>query len=346
MENDIITPARDRATETTTLSLFAALALILRCPHCEGVLALADRALTCPVGHAFDLAREGYVNLLQSRRGGDSKEMLRARRRFLDAGHYQPLSDLINRLVAEHHSDAPYIVLDAGCGEGYYLGRLSQHLACPPARSPSSVRNPRPRRAPACGCSATPHDPHAGAPVGEPLTLGQMDVSPIHTLGLDAAKDAARMAAGRYRETAFLVADLAERMPLADEQINALLNIFAPRHVKEFSRILRPDGLLLSVIPEPEHLAEVCRLLPLLGIEDRKEEQVRAAMGQEFVLTGTERLSYPMYLLGEAVGDLVGMTPSARHLDAAARADLAALGSAPVTVTASFLVLSFRRRYT
>ncbi|HVC82953.1 MAG TPA: methyltransferase domain-containing protein [Chloroflexota bacterium] len=295
MENETVThEATARAPNPSPL---ATLAPILRCPSCEGPLALEDRTLICPARHSFDLAREGYVNLSQSRQTGDSVEMLRARRRFLDAGHYQPLSDLINRLAAEHRPDTPCTVLDAGCGEGYYLGRLHQHRLC-------------------------------------------------RTLGLDAAKDAARMAAGRYRATAFLVADLTKCLPLAAGAIDVLLNIFAPRHAEEFARVLQPDGLLLTVIPQPDHLAELRRRLPLLGIENRKEDQVRATLGKLFVPIGVECLSYPLSLTKDAAGDLVGMTPTARHLDAATRADLAAPGAGPLTVTASFLVLSFRRRYT
>ena len=311
----------------TTVSPLVALTAILRCPYCSGPLALADRTLVCPVGHRFDLAREGYVNLSRSRQTGDSVEMLRARRRFLDAGHYQPLSDLINRLVAEHRPNVPRMVLDAGCGEGYYLGRLSQHLTRQPASLPSSTGNPRPWS-------------------GDRPKLGQMAASPIRALGLDAAKEAVRMAAGRYRDAAFMVVDLTKRLPLTAGTIDVLLNIFAPRHAEEFARVLRPDGLLLTVIPQPDHLAEVRRRLPMLGIEDRKEDQVRATLGKSFVPVGVERLSYPLSLTREAVGDLVEMTPSARHLDATARADLAALGSDPLTVTVSFLVLSFRPRYT
>lgn len=89
-----------------------------------------DRVFKCPLGHSYDAAREGYVNLHSGRRLGDTAEMLAARRRFLGRGHYEPLSDTINRLVAQggiladSTSDLPPTVLDAGCGEGYYLGAL------------------------------------------------------------------------------------------------------------------------------------------------------------------------------------------------------------------------------
>ncbi|MGH2344193.1 MAG: putative RNA methyltransferase [Chloroflexota bacterium] len=312
-------------------SPFAGLPPILRCPDCAGALEAVGRTLICPVGHSFDLAREGYVNLARSRRTGDSKEMLRARRRFLEAGHYQPLSDLMNHLVGEHCPAAPFTVLDAGCGEGYYLGRLAEHLAIA-------------RRPPADAGSSRSESHGSWAP--DPLTQSSKISLDFHALGLDAAKDAARMAAARYRDGAFVVADLAERLPLGDEAIGVLLNVFAPRNASEFHRVLRPDGLLLSVIPTPDHLRELGSMIPMLGIEERKEEQVRAALRDEFLPLGTERLSYIMNLSAQSLADLVEMTPSARHLDSAARARLGRLGAMPSAVTASFLVLSFRRRYT
>lgn len=260
-----------------------------------------DRSLACPAGHCFDLARAGYANLARSRRTGDSAEMLHARRRFLDAGHYQPLSDLVNRLVGEHYQERPLTVVDAGCGEGYYLGRLLRSF-------------------------------------GERIC--------VHALGLDLARDAARLAAARYQDACFLVADLADHIPVLDGLTDVLLTIFAPRHGREFARVLAPGGLLLSAIPAPEHLGELRHILPLIGIEERKAEHLRAALGDSFVPAGSERLSYPLSLAGEAVGDLVAMTPTARHLDDAARARLAWLAGSSLTVTASFLVLSFHRRYT
>jgi 23S rRNA (guanine745-N1)-methyltransferase len=53
--------------------------------------------------------------------------MLQARYAFLNAGHYQPVSDAINQLITRH-CGTPEQVLDLGCGEGYYLSRLKQSL--------------------------------------------------------------------------------------------------------------------------------------------------------------------------------------------------------------------------
>ncbi|WP_250459982.1 putative RNA methyltransferase [Microbulbifer litoralis] len=100
--------------------------MIWQCPLCQLPLQLSDSHWHCANRHSFDCAREGYVNLLpvnrkRSREPGDTAEMLRARRRFLEAGHYRPLVDAIAALM-------PYAagrqLLDIGCGEGYYARRL------------------------------------------------------------------------------------------------------------------------------------------------------------------------------------------------------------------------------
>src|SRR5579859_299613 len=69
--------------------------VILTCPICRAPLSESGRTLRCPRGHAYDVTREGYVNLLARQRPGDTREMLTARRRFLERGHYGALSDAL-----------------------------------------------------------------------------------------------------------------------------------------------------------------------------------------------------------------------------------------------------------
>lgn len=76
------------------------------CPLCHAPLTRAEKTFICPLGHQFDRAKEGYVNLLpvqhkRSRDPGDSAEMMQARRAFLDAGHYQPLRDAVVDLLRQ-----------------------------------------------------------------------------------------------------------------------------------------------------------------------------------------------------------------------------------------------------
>jgi 23S rRNA (guanine745-N1)-methyltransferase len=97
------------------------------CPLCGLPLLVEARRWFCAQGHSFDVAREGYVNLLpvhhtHSRAPGDAPEMVQARRGFLDAGHYQGLRDALLEQVS---AIQPRSLLDVGCGEGYYTSALA-----------------------------------------------------------------------------------------------------------------------------------------------------------------------------------------------------------------------------
>lgn len=104
----------------------------LCCPLDGQLLTLQERSWRCPAGHCFDVAGQGYVNLLpvqnkRSRDPGDSKEMVAARRRYLESGVYAPIAAGVARLLMDGlEGRAPYACLDAGCGEGYYLRRLQE----------------------------------------------------------------------------------------------------------------------------------------------------------------------------------------------------------------------------
>ncbi|HEX4503223.1 MAG TPA: 23S rRNA (guanine(745)-N(1))-methyltransferase [Scandinavium sp.] len=98
------------------------------CPLCHAPLERQNNSYICPQRHQFDLAKEGYINLLpvqhkRSRDPGDSAEMMQARRAFLDAGHYQPLRDAISEILKP---SVPENILDIGCGEGYYTHAFAE----------------------------------------------------------------------------------------------------------------------------------------------------------------------------------------------------------------------------
>jgi 23S rRNA (guanine745-N1)-methyltransferase len=91
-------------------------------------LGRVERRLLCPRGHSFDVARSGYINLLQpqerrSKQPGDTVAAVRARRRLHDRGVTEPLLHAMEEMMAARPND---IVLDAGCGDGFYLGSLAR----------------------------------------------------------------------------------------------------------------------------------------------------------------------------------------------------------------------------
>ena len=91
---------------------------IINCPVCSHLLIKEQNTYKCENNHTFDLAKEGYLNLLLNAKktSGDSKEMMAARRDFLAKGYYEKLSDRVNqRLKKSHLTDQA--ILDIGCGE-------------------------------------------------------------------------------------------------------------------------------------------------------------------------------------------------------------------------------------
>lgn len=105
---------------------------VYMCPVCGKSLEMAERSYVCGNHHCFDLARSGYVNLLISKHTaktvhGDNKLMVQARRDFLDKGYYSPLCDKLCETVVQYSKNGN-ILLDAGCGEGYYTSAVKASL--------------------------------------------------------------------------------------------------------------------------------------------------------------------------------------------------------------------------
>ncbi len=102
----------------------------LRCPVCHAPLDEEDRRFLCEAGHSFDRSSHGFVNLLlRQKRGchGDNRDMVRARRDFLNKGYYEPLAKAIVDLCLPSLGQSP-VIADAGCGEGYYAAFLDRAL--------------------------------------------------------------------------------------------------------------------------------------------------------------------------------------------------------------------------
>ena len=180
----------------------------------------------CPNGHSFDIARQGYVNLLpvqhkKSRDPGDSKEMVAARKAVLDSGYYAPIAAAINQQVMGLlDTPSALTILDAGCGEGYYLQAL-------------------------CAALETPE-------------------REIIATGLDISKWALRACLQRNRQLNGIVASN-RQVPLPDHSQQLLLCAFGFPVYHEFARLLAPGGLYLQVDAGPDHLLEMReRLYPEL----------------------------------------------------------------------------------
>jgi 23S rRNA (guanine745-N1)-methyltransferase len=280
---------------------------LLACPLCGSAFRLLPSALRCAGGHSFDIARQGYVNLMPggARPGtADTAEMIAAREEFLSAGHYAPLARMVADLAAAAvpSGPAPASVLDAGAGTGYYLGAVLDRLRSRP---------------------------------GPPGAVG---------LAMDISARALRRAARAHPAAGAVVCDLWKPFPVRTSAVSLIINVFAPRNGAEFRRVLRADGALIVVTPAPGHLAELIRAGELLTVDSRKDERLAASLTGHFTLASRAERAFGLRLSRAGAMALIGMGPSARHAGAAVtRARLARLAE-PITVTAAFRISVYQPR--
>lgn len=252
----------------------------LICPLCRASLTRSGHSFRCAAGHNFDQARTGSLNLLPARRGvkpppGDTREMALARRRIMEGGHFVPLTRLLASICAAHLETATPNVF-------------------PPLLLDA-------------GCGEGSHIGH----IAEALRASAIDACFI---GMDASKASIALAARRFRGVRFAVADLNHGIWVADGSVSVLLNVFAPRNAAEFRRVLRADGLLVVVVPQPSHLHELREHFALLSIPEDKPGHVLQRLGAGFELQARTGVDMRIVLNAEQARDLIAMTPNAWHV--------------------------------
>ncbi len=251
---------------------------IWRCPSCGSRLDLEGRSFCCKNNHQYDLAKQGYVNLLlanqkNSREPGDDAQMIEARSRFLIAGYYDFLSASLCSLVDEYRdsvvsSDVPLNLLDVGCGEGFYSRKIASHfnkkaenLVCCYG---SDISKAAVKRASSCFS---------------------------RELGLSGA--------GRFTVASNY------QLPVVDGGVDIVLSVFSPISADEIKRVLSPKGILIRVLPAPRHLFQIKSLIyPEVKLHDVPE------VCRGFSLTDQIQINRTVMLEGTGgLSDLLAMTP-------------------------------------
>ncbi|GEM74440.1 23S rRNA (guanine(745)-N(1))-methyltransferase [Vibrio sagamiensis] len=238
-----------------------------QCPLCHQALELTDKTFKCASNHQFDLAKEGYVNLMpahhkRSKDPGDNKDMMQARRRFLEGNYYDPMRQKVAQLCAHYTQGVQPQLLDIGCGEGYYTEQIQQSLV---AKNDQAI-----------------------------------------VYGLDISKVAIRYAAKRYPNCAFSVAS-SHRLPFAEGSLDSILRIYAPCKAQELQRVVKEDGVVITVTPAGRHLYQLREhIYQSVRLHNEEPEIIDG-----FTLEHQEKLNYTMELKDGAAFDLLQMTPFA-----------------------------------
>ena len=201
----------------------------LACPVCGAPMRVtpSGQSLSCsaqnPTGrvHVFDGSADGYVHLAPAHGGGgDSKEAVRARSAFLSRGYYAPAANALTALVREL-TPMGGLVLDAGCGEGYYSNQIAE----------------------------------AGFP-----TLG-VDLSKFAAGAASKAARAARRAKGDAASATLFAVGSVFALPVRDESFDTVVNVFAPCAPAEYARVLKKGGYLIVAGAGERHLLGLKRLV-------------------------------------------------------------------------------------
>ncbi|WP_434742836.1 putative RNA methyltransferase [Micromonospora sp. SH-82] len=303
----------------------------LRCPVCAEplteVTAGTARMLRCPSRHSFDVARQGYVNLLTGRAPhvGDTSEMVAARDDFLAAGHYEPLSAALAAAATTALHRLPST--PDPTNTPHPTNRADPMNRADPVDPPHPVDGDEPVD------GAYPLVVDSGAGTGRHLAAVLAALPGAVGLCLDVSKPALRRAARVHPRATAALADTWQRLPLADGAVAVLLNVFAPRNGAEFRRVLHPEGTLLVVTPAEDHLTELVGPLGLLRVDPTKADRVAGSLSAHLTEVDVTPLRHRLHLTHAEVATLVGMGPSARHLDPARLAERIAALPDPVEVT-------------
>jgi len=278
--------------------------------------------------HSFDVARQGYVNLLpvqqkKSKAPGDSPDSIAARQRFLAAGHYAPLQSLIGEQLAQLaieesvESKTGQYWADIGSGEGYYTLAMREALVEQGIESLIAVDISKPAVVTLAKASKA-----AGVLWQQATVQAAASIPcPIYPLVASAA-----------------------HLPLAPGSLTGISTIFSPILPEVFAQMLQPDGWLVIAKPDVGHLASVREALFDSVREhdsDKFLTQLEPYFEQQAVLSCTQDLQ----LNQTDLADLLTMTPYAYRAQPAKRdALLVSASQAAFKTEAKFVVYILRKR--
>jgi 23S rRNA (guanine745-N1)-methyltransferase len=298
----------------------------LACPLDRLPLEAALGQLRCPNGHSFDIAREGYSNLLvvqhkASRDPGDTSEMVAARRRFLDAGHFSPIADAVFEMgracMAPRPAGLKTTIVDAGCGEGYYLAHFAR-------------------------AAATASDSDVVALAGIDVSKWAVKAAAKRRVELTTSSTGA-VAVGGAAPITWLVANN-KCPPFLPDSVDLILCLFGFPVWEGFASVQSPGGHVLVVDPGPDHLIELRRVMyPTVTQSGIPVHAAAEAAGYRVENTRDVRFSVDLSK-ADHIADLVAMTPHGHRLTQAGHDAVSTTQELTVTVDVTLRAMRLAAR--
>ena len=248
--------------------------------------------------HPFDVARQGYVNLLpvqqkKSKAPGDSQASIEARKRFLNAGHYQPLRALICQKMAEllaknalpsKQTSTSVNWLDIGCGEGYYTQAMAQ----------------------------TGMDALIAADISKPAIVELAKASKAKNSLWYQKKPVSDSKSDASSKTVLIypLVTSAAHLPLRAHSVTGISSIFSPILPDAFNEVLGDEGYLIIAKPDIGHLATMREAL-FDSVREHDSDKFLQELAPYFTLLNTYKISTELKLTADDLSDLLTMTPYA-----------------------------------
>ncbi|WP_080795589.1 methyltransferase domain-containing protein [Corynebacterium pacaense] len=174
-----------------------------------------------------------------------------------------------------------------------------------------------------------------GAGTGYYLSHTLDSIAGSRGIGIDVSVHAAKHLARCHPRVGAVIADAWARLPIADQSVDAVTVIFAPRNAAEFARILKPRGQVVVLTADTGHLAELREPLGIIDVESGKvERMIEQAAGNLRPVGESDTIEFEMLLDQSSIASQIGMSPSARHIKPEALAERIAALPSQMTVTA------------
>lgn len=283
---------------------------VLADPTDGSSLRIADDGtrIVSDTGHSYDIARQGYVTLAGGeglRYSGDDAAMIASRETFLSQGHF---AQFVEAMTANVHT-----ALD----------------------SRESTNDDDDFDAPVTLCEI-------GAGTGYYLAHSLDDIMGSRGVGIDISVPAAKRLAQSHPRVGAVVADAWSRLPIADNSVDVVTVVFAPRNAQEFARILKPGGQVVVLTADTGHLGELREPLGIIDVEKGKvERMIQQASGFLTPVGERENVEFTMSLDQASIAAQIGMSPSARHIHPEVLQERIAALPAHMDVTARACITRF-----